>query len=494
MMSFYFFQLNPAKRFSIGAVFTCIFFARLATPVALADTPELAEVKPLKDQRGLGLPKVTPFEIRIDSKKRVITLDELLKRAAENYPKVQEARSRLSIKRSQLWEAKTAPFSEFKIEGGVGIAPTVRGTPVYSPNSDAQLTSNMALAWQMGVEGVIPLWTFGKITNLWSLAESNINLGRHELKKAKNEVQLSVRQAYFGLQLARDSLILLDQILTELGKYEAKLTTLVEEGDEDEADLFKLKMQIAELEARRSEANQKEKYALAGLRFFSGIDGDLDIPDEPLTREEHELGDLARYLEAARLFRPEVNMARAGIAIRKAQVQIQRAKYLPDIGLALRAKMGRADEVTDQRNPYANDRANFRSYGLGVVMRWKLDLLPQAARVAAAEAQLEEVRATERFALGGIAVEVEAAFGEAKSAKERLLAWSRATQYAKRWLISVQQGLDLGLSEPQDIVEPSKEYALKKFSQMSAIYDYNVAIAKLSAATGWDGMADSELK
>src|SRR5690606_469979 len=142
----------------------------------------------------------------------------------------------------------------------------------------------------------------------------------------------------------------------------------------------------------------------------------------------------------------------------------------------------------DQRNPFANDPANFASYGFGLALRWKVDFLPQAARDAQAEAQLEEVRATERFALGGVGVEVEKAFAEAQAANRRLDAWTRASQFAKQWLIKVQQGIDIGTFDEEDIVDPSKEYALRKFSQMSATYDYNVALAQLAQATGWDGM------
>ena len=73
-------------------------------------------------------------------------------------------------------------------------------------------------------------------------------------------------------------------------------------------------------------------------------------------------------------------------------------------------------------------------------------------------------------------------------ARVRLNAWTEATNYAKRWLIKVQQGMDLGLSEQQDLVEPSKTYALKKASEMEALYDFNIALAKLAQATGWEDM------
>lgn len=419
-----------------------------------------------------------------------LTLAQALALAETNFPKIAEARARLAKKEGQLREAHTAPFSQFQVQGGVGIAPTVRGTTVYSPNSDAALTDNMALAWQVGIEGVVPLWTFGKISNLWSAAEANIKLGRHEVEKEKNAIRMEVRRAYFGLQLARDSRLLVGDAEKQLAEFVTKLEGELANGEGDEIDLLKAKMQRSELLARSSEAERGERIALAALRFFTGSQAPIDIVDEPLTRVNHVLGPLPRYLEAARMFRPEINMARSGILVREAQVKMERAKYLPDLGLGVSAKLGRAPEITDQRNPFGYDPANVSLFGAALVLRWKLDLLPQSARVAQATADLEEVRAIERFALGGVATEVERAYAEAEDASRRLEAWSDATRYAKQWLIKVQQGQDLGLFEGDELVEPAKEYALKKFSEMSALYDYNLAISALALATGWSGMLE----
>ena len=425
--------------------------------------------------------------------RRVHDLRTCLRLAQQNYPKVAEAKARLGYKRAQLWQAKTQPYSEFNLTAGIGPAPTVRGTSVYSPNTDASLTSNMALAWQVGIEGAVPLWTFGKISNLWDAADAQIRVGEHEVKKEKNQVQLSVRRAYYGTQLSRDSLLLIRDAKTRIDKYIGRLSKRVEEGEGDDIELIKLKMHRADLEAKESEAERQERIALAGLRFLTGVRGAFDIPDEPLRRHPHSLGPLPRYLKAAQLFRPEINMARAGVLARRAQVRLEKARYYPDLGLGLSAKWARAPEVTDQTNPYVKDPGNYFHYGAALVLRWKLDFLPQSARLAQAEAKLEEMRATERYATGGVAVEVEEAFAEARSAKKRLDAQKRSLKLAKQWLIKVQQGIDIGTFEDEDIVDPAKEYALKRFAYMSAVFDYNVAVAKLGVATGWDSVSRAEL-
>ena len=87
---------------------------------------------------------------------------------------------------------------------------------------------------------------------------------------------------------------------------------------------------------------------------------------------------------------------------------------------------------------------------------------------------------------------METAFAEALDAERRLDDYSRAASYAKQWLIKVQQGIDVGVLDDEEIVDPAKEWALKRFSQMSATFDYNIAVAKLAQATGWDAVTRGE--
>ncbi|HEY3666795.1 MAG TPA: TolC family protein [Polyangiaceae bacterium] len=426
-----------------------------------------------------SLPKTPPPQTRVVSLKRCLEL------AALNYPKVAEARARLAQKRAQLDQAFSAPYSDFTMTGGVGPAPTVRGTSLYSPDTDKALTSHMGIAWQLGVSGAIPLWTFGKITNLWDAADAQVHVGEHEIRKEQNDVKLTVRRAYYGVQLARDALALLNEAAARIDTYVGRLEKKVKDGDGDDVELLKLKMYRAELEARQSEATRQQAVALSGLRYLTG-GPDVNVSDTPLQQSSHRLAPLAHYLSAARLYRPEVNMARAGVMAREAQVRMERAKFFPDLALGLSFNYSAAPLVEDQRNPFVKDNANYLSYGAALVFKYKLDFLPQSARLAQANAQLEEQRATERYALGGVGTEVEQAFLEAEDASRRLDAYTRATSYAKQWLVQVQEGIDVGTYEDQDIVDPAKEYATKRFLQMNATFDYNVALAKLAQATGWE--------
>jgi outer membrane protein TolC len=423
---------------------------------------------------------------------RVLSLERCLELAEFSYPSIAEAEARLRHVRAQLSEARTAPYSDFSTTAGLALAPTLRGTQIFSRDTDVSLSDNMGLAWQVNVSGTLPLWTFGKIASVVDAANANVRIKEHEVRQTKNELRQSVRHAYFGVLFARDALNLLRDAEKRIDKHLVRLEKAVEAQDADEVSLYKMKMYRAELAARGSEARREEAVALSGLRTLVGGSGNWDVVDAPMPAPAHQLAPLAHYLSAARIHRPEVNMARAGVLAREAQLRLESAQYYPSVGVTLSAGWSQAPEITDQLNPFVHDPGNYLRYGAALGLRWKLDFLPQSARHEAAEAKLEEMRATERYALGGVGAEVEKAFYEARAGAERLRLYGAATEWARRWMITVQQGIDIGTYDDEDIVQPAKEYALKRFAEMSATFDYHMALARLALATGWDSVSRVE--
>jgi outer membrane protein TolC len=420
--------------------------------------------------------------------KALYDLPRILALADRNHPNIAAARARLLMARAQLDEAHFAPFSQFKLQGGVAIAPTLKGNNVFSPNTDVSLTSSLAVGWQANITGVIPLWTFGKITNLWNAAGAYVHVQEADVERERDAVRVDVRKAFFGLQLARDSKLLLKDVRAAVDKGMESMQKHIDKGGGDPIDLLKLQTYAAELDVREAEADRYDSVALAGLRFYTGVN-DLDIPDEPIRPPKHELGHVSRYLTAAGIYRPEIQMARHGIAARTAQVQLARSQLLPDIGIGLSLSVSAAPAIADQINPYVVDPGNFFRYGAALVFQWKLDFPAAAARVRQAEAQLEEVRAQQRFALGGVGAEVEVAYAEVLDWKRRLEAYAKATKTAKRWLVMVQEGIDVGTQEEKDLLEPAKAYATNKFNQLNATMELDMAMSRLAKATGWDSIA-----
>ena len=148
-----------------------------------------------------------------------------------------------------------------------------------------------------------------------------------------------------------------------------------------------------------------------------------------------------------------------------------------------------APRIAEQINPYVVDPGNYFHYGAALVFQWKLDVLPTLARMRFAEAQLAEVRAQQRFALGGVGAEVEQAYAEVADWSKRVAIYQKAVSTAKKWLITVQSGIDMGTVADKELLEPAKAYAQNRFNQLNAVMELDMAMARLAKATGWDAIA-----
>jgi outer membrane protein TolC len=423
------------------------------------------------------------------------TLLECLALADRNFPNLWAARARLAYAHAQLEEAKWTPWFQWSAQSSFGVAPTLSGTVLY-PQSTLQNRNITALGSLepfigYGISGVVPLYTFGKITSSRDAAEANIRVSEWDMEKARQQMRMDVRRAYYGLQLARDAKDVFNDALHRLDNGIKGIKKKLEKADPNVTEVDRLRLETfrQELLAQSLQAPKGESYAIAALRFMTGVQTNFDVPDEPLKRPDRPLVSIAQYLEAARVLRPDVNMARAGIIARKALVEYNRARLFPDLGLGLGADFVSTPSAVPQMNVWASDNWNHFYYYFGFGLRWSLDLLPQAARIQEAESQLEETRALERLALGGAMVEVEKAYADAVEAKGREEAWDRAEHIAKQWISTAQDHIDLGTWDERSLVEPLRSYAGARGQHLYALMDYNLAMSSLALASGWDSAA-----
>jgi outer membrane protein TolC len=423
------------------------------------------------------------------------TLAECLALTERNHPNLWAARARLAYVHAQLDEAKWVPFWQWTANAGASVLPPITGTSVYTQSSptsrNINLTDGLEPIVHFDISGVIPLYTFGKITAAKEAASAGVRVSEWDLEKARQQARLDVRRAYYGLMVARDAEYLAKEVVDEIDKAIRGVKEKIAKDDKgvSEVDVLRLEVLKEEVSSRAGDGVRGEALAMAALRFLTGVQSGFDVPDEPIRPPTTPLAPIVRYLAAARVSRPEVNMARAGVVARKAQVDLARARLFPDLGILAGADYTRAPSATTQSTAWAFDPFNHFYYTVGVGARWSLDLLPAYARMNEAEAQLEETRALERLALGGLAAEVEGAYAAVVEAKGREESWSRAEHKAKQWIATVSGQIDLGTADEKALVEPLKAYANARAQHLVAIMDYNVTESQLATASGWDAAA-----
>lgn len=423
------------------------------------------------------------------------TLTECLLLAERNAPQLWSQRAKLAGAHAQLDEAKWTPWSYWNLSSQFGYLPPIGGTAFYNASPYTLLYQGFGDGWQpafsVGVRGTVPLWTFGKIDAVKRAAEGRVRVSEWELEKVRQQIRMDVRRAFFGLMLSRDMQYIANDVLSKLTKAIRDINAKLErnEGGVEEVDRLRLEFNRDEILARVAEAKKGEQFALAALRFLTGVQTAFDIPDEPLKRPDVQVGPVVRYLTAARLFRADVNMARAAVAARRSFLDYRRAELFPNIGMGLGAAYSVAPSADPQRTAWIGDPFNRFGASFGFGVEWGLDLLPKSARIAQAESELEDARATERLALGGVAVEVENAYASVVEAKTREENWDRAEHRSKRWISSTTDAIDLGTKDERFLIEPLRAFVFARAAHAQALMDLHVTLSELARVTGWDAIA-----
>ena len=473
----------------------CASALALAAPTAHAGPLDLDDDEPSPPADSAAPESFLPPAPTVTIKTHAYSLQECLLLAERNAPQLWAARARLAFVHAQLDEARWTPFSYWSMNSTFGYLPPIGGTPFYNASPYTLLYQGFGDGWQpafgLSVRGTVPLYTFGKIEAVKKAAEGRTRVSEWDLEKQRQQIRMDVRRAYFGLMLARDMQYIANDVLGKLNKAIANISTKLEKNDQtvDEVDRLRLEYNRDEILARVAEAKKGEAFAVAALRFLTGVQSGFDIPDEPLKRPDTTIGPVVRYLTAARLFRADVNMARAGVQARKAWLDFRRAEMFPNIGLGLNAAYSIAPSADPQRAAWIGDPFNRFGASFGFGVEWGLDLLPKSARVSQAESELEEARALERLALGGVAVEVENAYAAVVEAKSREENWDRAEHRSKRWISSTQDAIDLGTKDERFLLEPLRAFVFARANHAQSLMDLHVTLSELARVTGWDAIA-----
>ena len=423
------------------------------------------------------------------------SLEECLALADRNSPILWAAKARLNGVHAQLDEAETTPYSYWSASSKFGVLPQIGGTPFYNGVSRTILNQGLGggyqPALQVSVSGQLPIYTFGKIESIKRAAEAQVRLNEWDIEKSRTQVRADVRRAFYSLMAARDAEYVAEDVLGKLNDAIAQTQRKLANGDPKVEESEELRLQIYrdELQARVADATRGQSYASAALRFLTGVQSSFDIPDDALGHPNRPIAPVVRYLVAARMRRPEVNLARAGVQARKAQVDFARAQLFPNIGVGLGFSYSVAPSVTPQNTAFLPDPYNGFGGAFGFGVDWPLDILPKNARIHLAESQLEEARAMERYALGGTAVEVEAAHAAAVEASTRADSWEHAERRAKHWISMVQDAIELGTKDDQAVIDPLRTYVSARASHIQALLDLNIALSELAHVTGWDPAA-----
>jgi len=454
------------------------------------------------DEKLEGPPKASAKETEDPNR---LTLHQCIERALKNSPNLAAQRHTLAAMEAKIGQSIWAPFSQWRLRGAFTVVPDKcvdtevlnnEGRLVDCNSSQAITgeedisTSEWGPAFFFGLEGIVPLYTFGKITSVKDAAKAGKKAKEAEFPRFEHRIKYDVQRAFHAIVGAREMLYTLSQGKKHLVKAKKKLEKNLEneEGEETQVDLIKLKLFESNVEHLEMQTIQIEETALAALRYLVGGENsnNIDVPEDPQVLAEYKILPLETYQKSAIESRPEIDALRHAAKALEAKVDLRKAEFFPDLALQMRLGFGWTPGRTDVSNWLVRDGYNYGSWlpAFLLVMNYNLDFGLDKHRLDEARAQLATHAANQQEAFEGIMLEVRSAYIDLSSTQKSLQNLEKSKRLVKGWMAAAIQNFSAGLGKSREVKDALKEYFKVMASVHKLIAEYNTGLAHLEKVTG----------
>ncbi len=355
----------------------------------------------------------------------------------------------------------------------------------YFPQLSIQ---NNAFTW--GSDGVLSRTTTGTALNvtqnIWDggLREANAKSARYgvtqssaRLARTQQSVQYLVTQSYYEALRAKHLAEVAEADVEYSQALKEQVQARVEEGDAAEVDVLPVEAQLANARVGLLNARNEVRTALLRLQNTMGLSPQENFDIQDVTSPpQFEAASLDQYMMQAQANRPDVIESKAGVGAAQAQVSAARLRLYPRPVISAQYQR----EIS----------GGFTTSGGQVVGGFVFDIFNGGAnRAAYREAQAQKANAQQQEAqvYKDIQVEVEEAYLNLESARERLAASAAGREAAEKNYEVQRDRYNQGLAIPLDLLNAELQLVTARTNEVQARYDYYTSIAQLEYAIGEQG-------
>jgi outer membrane protein TolC len=420
-----------------------------------------------------------------------LTLPQLTSLALQYSPEVKASKSEVRFAQEQQNEVKGYYFPQLDVTGITGVAPNARrpyvdGRNIIYPDPSNRL-HGVNIFGRLDFAVIQPLYTFGKIAYRDRAAAKNVKVKEAGVDVKRGDVILRVAEAYYGLVLAEQGKDAVREARTYLSDTRDRINHLlaINSPNVKETDKYRLAMYEGGVEKFAAQAEEGAKVAYLALKALIGYGPgkEFRVPAE-LPNPAAAPGTLDQQIRTALELRPEFTQLKEGLVARQLLVDAARAEQYPSLFAAVTAAVAGAPGRDQNYDPWIYDFFN-QAYAFPVVgVKWHFDFGITRAKIRQAQAELQQLKHTERTALMGIPVEVAQAFGKVQENYKASAGMEKSYINARRWLITSFSNFDMGLGKMEDIFQAFEKYGVFRGDYLLALYQYNLATAQLDKATG----------
>ncbi|MFQ5849018.1 MAG: TolC family protein [Candidatus Binatia bacterium] len=418
---------------------------------------------------SLSMTKVSVGEDGGEAAGKILTLEDAVRIALDNQPRIRAAKERIKAQRAVLGQAMSAYYPTV----------TFRNTYRTSLASGTTTTSQQAFDFFSSAASFdMTLYDFGRREGTVQEARGTLDSQRYAAKTSIDEVILAVKQAYFNYLQAKALVKVREETVRDRELLVRQAKGFFEVGTRPKIDVARAESNLFGAKADLIAAENGVKVAWVELKNAMGV---RDFAERPLAEElaiRKSVVSLEEAHKIALTSRPELKDLEAQRRAQDADIAVARRGHLPDI--RFNGQYGRR-----------NTSRGGNTFPLRVVWQAGVTIeipiftgFKTTYEVEEALRNYHEIKAREEQTRQRIALEVEQSYLKLVEAGERIKAREAAVRAAKENLDLANGRYQVGVGSIIEITEAQTLYTDAQTSHIQSIYDYKIAEAELAKAMG----------
>jgi outer membrane protein len=411
-----------------------------------------------------------------------MSLDQLIQIALDNQPRLRSSQATLEGAQARVGTAKSAYFPTIdttlgynratsNVAGGVSpssgnvIQRRVSGRSVNRQDFTAELTQNV----------------FDSFRREWRLqaAREDQNAAQFDLSTTRQEVILSVQEAYYNYLLARRLVEVNAEAVRRNQQNLERARGFFEVGTRPKIDVTRAQVDLANAELGLVRARNSVAVTFAALNNAIGVpefppyrvSADLEIA--PMSEKPEELmKTLEDNIRTALENRTEIRAFQARIRAAEAALTLSKRNFLPSVSA------GAEWNYRGQELPYAPN------WTVGATLSVPILNPPLFSQVDEAASNLAGAQANEEITAQNVVLEVQQSFVDLVSARERIRTAEVLLAQARENLALAQGRYEVGVGPLIDVTDAELALTQAESENIQAIVDYKLSEVRLRKAMG----------
>lgn len=365
-----------------------------------------------------------------------------------------------------------------------GALPSLTASGQYAArNNDAgidrggsSLSFQRREAYTGSISAIVPIYTFGKVTNLYEASSLGVDVASDALERERQALELAVRQGYFRVLEAHKIAGVVRQSIAVIERQLEIARDFLAQGLVAKNDVLGVEVQLAQRGQELLQAQNNVALARAALNRLLGLPIDAPTRLKDVLAARTWTPDLLGALRTAVDRRPDLAALRRQIEIAQAEYRATRADFFPRL-----FAFGSYNYTSDDY------QLNQDWFSGGVGFEWSIfDGGATLARLRRQERLIDEAIDLRDERIDDVVLDVKQAVLRLQEATQRQAVARRAIDLADENLRITRDLYGQGMATSADVLRDEDRLAQARSTHFRTLYASHQAHAGLVFVVGAD--------